>query len=754
MSRYLLSILIAISSILILSCGGINTNPTSPQFQNPNQPSTQGRGSQAPTQDLSDLFGQMSAGQAAVGETVLAGTFEVLWPQGVQNLEQGQLMLAAQYFKSAFAQNQQSADAAIAYAIVDVMRDHRRFAVFLHPGVDKLFMNTPLIGHSEIFPNPFLAEDSYFLRLAALGRRCAKLVPSVTYPTICPVDSEAMFNPESFQKLKAMKEGNKGEEERPPSVVGPEGAGYIPGGQPVGQGGPRGDANNGKAGDRPTFGRGGRKEGLPREAQNAEERSANQSSRIQDASGAGMGSGTFMPTSGNQTGGTGPLAPAGRAPSEITPSLPLTEREKPISESEWAAIIEEYREAASRDGADIFISAIFYNNLKQFHSEIKEHIKNLELVRSVAEADGYSLALGMNVLDGTQKITFSFDKSDYHLLIHYYKMVDVLLQYIMAYDSSVTFVIPTEQIIDANNDMKLSPDEYLPPLPFGVLKEDPSSDIGQILPVFVQVLNGLRDTMKPLLDAGRNVQAGDPEPKKIFYLSHFHSNYVKIQEWTDLLGDIANNSTSGTSIKVKSGMNVIDVVAVYDALFKTPVRDIRSVLPTFDFVTREVVLNEEKAWNLDPSFGGFFPEKLEDANTYVETGKLNCVVYDQQMAKAKGYKLVVGVSSKEINEKGKVSIDNVSVNELVGLVYEVKDGQDAQVGKGVVKTLYEVIPLFDMKVLSSLFALGSGGINSMMMQSEGIVSTVPGGGTTMNGLPSNTPPMTPLPPNATGPSTN
>ena len=82
--------------------------------------------------------------------------------------------------------------------------------------------------------------------------------------------------------------------------------------------------------------------------------------------------------------------------------------------------------------------------------------------------------------------------------------------------------MPTEGPKDANSDKVLSPDEYLPPTPFGTLKADAASKLGDVLTSFTQATGDLNDTMRPLLDAAKNVQAGDPEKKEIFYLSSFH----------------------------------------------------------------------------------------------------------------------------------------------------------------------------------------------------------------------------------------
>jgi hypothetical protein len=367
-------------------------------------------------------------------------------------------------------------------------------------------------------------------------------------------------------------------------------------------------------------------------------------------------------------------------------------------------MVSEYRESAARDGADIFPCSIFYASLQAFHDEIKEHITNLEAIRTLAEADGFSLALSMNVTDGTKKMTMTFDKDDYHLLLDHYKLIDSLLNYVEAYDTTVAYALPTLAPVDKNTDNKLSPDEYLPPAPFGTLKAGGEDVLSAQLPIFLQSLSGLNNTIRPLLTGAQQVQAGDAEPKRLFYLSSFHANFVLIEQWVDSLRDMADKSTSGTTIKLDSAAGVTEAVAVYDALFTSPMADVRTPLPTYDAFTFEPVLDEDGKWSSDPTFGGFFSEGLQDIGTYLKLGRLTCSVYDAQMAKAKGDKLVVALKDGEVGENGLVSIDNTTVNELIGTQFQAMGPDGSELGNGVLKSLSEVIPLFDMKLLTSIFA--------------------------------------------------
>ena len=78
----------------------------------------------------------------------------------------------------------------------------------------------------------------------------------------------------------------------------------------------------------------------------------------------------------------------------------------------------------------IFDFHFFYNNLSHLHGKIKDQIKNLNLVKSKAETAGYSLSMSMNVLDGTNKMTFTFNVDDYHQLLDNYELMDALLSYV------------------------------------------------------------------------------------------------------------------------------------------------------------------------------------------------------------------------------------------------------------------------------------------------------------------------------------
>jgi hypothetical protein len=738
MTRHVFSLIsTALVAIVLLGCGGVASNPTAPPFQNPNQPQ-QPAGQNAPGGPLGpeSLFNQLSGGGAATGEQVIQGTFETLWPQGVQDMENGQLMLAAQYFKSAYAQNRESADAAIAYAISDVMRDYRRYAVFLNPGADQLFANTPLIGHPEAFPNPFLTDDSYFLRLAALGYHASKIVTNVRYPTLTPIDSESMFTPANFERFKAMQQGHGAPEETPAPAPGeqngnPTGPIFGPAQPPGGSGTtpPPGDQERDRAGiDRPDISK-----LMPVGGKQGDTTLPDTTGTVPGTTGAG----------GMTTGMTTP-------PPAPTPPVVLAERENPFSEDEWETMIREYRDAAARDGADLFPSPVFYTNLRQFHDEIKEQIANLEAVKTVAEAEGYALSLSMNVVDGTSKMTFQLDKDDYHLVLDHYRLIDSLLSYAEAYENILPFTLPTDAPKDANNDNVLSPDEYLPPAPFGTLKAENKDALASQLPTFLQSLNGLSNTMKPLLDVARQVQAGDPEKKEIFYLSSFHRNFVLIDQWVTLLRDIADSSTTGTSIKLDSGSGMTEIVAVFDSLFNSPIEDIRLPLPKYNALARDLVLDANGKWSSDPTFGGLFPDGLTDAQTYTKSGRLTCVVYDAQMAKATGDKLTVGLSNADVNDKGLAVIENASVDELVGTPFDVADSTGAKLNSGVVKTLYDVIPLFDTSILSAIFTPTLGGLMTNM-GANGVVTTGPMGsgaapGSSPTGPTSPGGPTSPMPP--------
>jgi hypothetical protein len=747
MFRHFLSLSATILiAMIIMGCGGINSNPTQPGFQNPQQQTPPGKGGAGAPGSPDDLFNQLSGGGAQAEESVIAGTYETLYPKGIENVANGQMMLAGQYFKSAFAQNPQSADAALAYAITDVMRDYRRFSVFLHPGVDRLFMNTPLIGHPEAFPNPFLAADSYFLRLTALGRRSSKLVNTVKYPTLSLIDSEVMFTPSNFERFKNMKMGPAAS----PGGTGPAGP-STPGSTPVPPvpgtpGSPSGDGSTTLPPDHMTPGSGvGGTVGI--------EAKHKQSTGAGGLAGAGTG---LIRGDTNKSGVTTP--PKVNDSNQMTTPLPtptptqkLPEREGPLTEEEWGTLLKEYRDSSLRDGADIFLSSYFYNSLKQLHDDIKEHIANLEAVRTITEAPGYTLALSMDVTDGTSIITFSFDVDDYHMILDHFRLLDSLLTYVETYNTQVSLLLPTEAAKDSNSDNVLSPDEYLPQAPFGTLKPDDVENLKGQLPIFIQALNGLSNTMRPLLDDAQKVQAGDPEKKEVFYLSSFHTNYAPLDQWVKSIKDIADKSTSGTAIKLDTATGLVDAVAVYDALFNSPLMDIRTPLPNYDAVTFEVKPTDSGKWSTDPTLGGFFSEGLTDAATYSRSGKLICIVYDDKMAKAGGDKMVVGLKSGDVAENGFVGIDDVTVNELVGTPYKITDKGGAELGKGTIATLSEVIPLFDIGILTNILNPTIGGLTTNGGPGG---STMMGPGATAPGAsgPGGTGPINPAPGNPTSPT--
>jgi hypothetical protein len=716
---YLAPILVAF--FLAIGCGGVAQNPTQPTFNPPNQPAPGAEGTAGSGSEGEQILNQLGGGAQATGENVISGSYEVLWPQGLQSLETGSFLLAGQYFKSALAQNPQSGDAAFAYALTDVMRDYRRYAVFLHPGTDRLFMNTPLVGHPEVLPNPFLAEDSYMLRLASLGLRASKVNPAVQYPVLAPVDTASMFTPENFAHLQMMVNAEGAVEALGLGIPGGDETTAIQDttGNPQDGDGtqtetPEGSGNT-QAASQPD------RESATVKHDVGKDSRGKQGDLLSPGTGSGGGP-RDLPA--GAPGGVGGFSGIG---SPMNPPLagPLPEREDPISEDEWETWLNDYRNAAARDGADIVVSAVFYSNLAALHGEIKEHITNLESIRTIVEAEGYSLSLPLDILDGTQKITLQFDVDDYHMLLDNYRLLDVILSYREAYGDSVPYFLPTSEAVDKNADKILSPDEYLPDTPFGVLNEDGAAVLGSLHSSFLQACTNLNSTLSPLITAAQSVQAGDPEPKELFYLSSFHRNFVLIEEWSNLLREIADKSSTGTAIKIASGAGVGEVVAVYDALFTSPLQDIRIPLPSYDLDTRAIVLDEEGNWSADPTFGGFFYEGLQDAETYTTSGRFGCVVYGADMSKAAKFKLSIGAGSGEAGETGLVMIPSIAVNELIGTPYTVADETGETKGSGLVRTLSEVVMLFDVQILISILQPAAGGVETIMPDSGGTTLVMP-----------------------------
>jgi len=692
---------------ILTACGGVATNPTSPTF---NPPANQGQ--QTGQETDSGLPGQLSGGGAQMGEQVIQGNFEELWPQGLEALGRGQVVTGAQFFMSAFHQNPQSADAALAYAIADVMRDYRMYAVLMHPGIDKLMMNTPLVGMPEAFPNPFLTEDSYFLRLAAMGNRAHTLNPNVSYPIVAPVDSEAMFNPNT---LGALMGG--------PVTSGTNGGAPPPGMSTVDHGGntvtnpggadeppPAEDPGEGTTPDDSAGRMGIDKLDLP--------------DVKQAGSLGGEGSGGDATDPATTTGGggfhTGFETPLGE------PEL-LPERDVPLSEDEWDTLIREYRQAAARDGADIFLSSNFYDNLSRFHESIQEHISNLESVRTMVEAEGYALPLSFNVLDGTQIVTLMFDVKDYNLILDHYKMIDLLLSYVGCYSSETEYIIPVAEMEDLDGDDILTPDEYIPEAPFGTLTEEGRENLAGLHPEFTNTLGTLYTHMEPLLMAAQEVQAGDLPKKELFYLSSFQRNYLLIEEWAQLVRDIAEKSSAGTLIKLASGNEVTEVVAVYDALFLNPLEDIRTPLPSFDFETRIVITDEDENWSSDATYGGFFPDGLTVSDIYKSAGRFRAIIYSEEMTKAADFSVNLNGSTGASGEDGIVTIDGVMLNELAGIDFSVMDPSGTEVDTGTVRTIFEIIPLFDITGIKMLYTpMMNNGMDGVTTNTEGAGEAGPG----------------------------
>jgi len=192
-----------------------------------------------------------------------------------------------------------------------------------------------------------------------------------------------------------------------------------------------------------------------------------------------------------------------------------------------------------------------------------------------------------------------------------------------------------------------------------------------------------------------------------------------------LLLDISEKSSTGMAIKLAGGGGIEEVVAVYDALFLTPLEDIRGPLPSYSLDTKEVITDADGNFSSDPTFGGFFPEKLKSAGSYVTAGKFRSIIFDENMGRAVGSVFKMGDQQSEADEHGLVTIADASINELIGTDYTVSNEAGEQVKSGSMRTVYELIPLFDVEeiavILSPAMQEGVGAGNAG-------TTTVPAGG--------------------------
>jgi hypothetical protein len=217
--------LIVAFAFVAVSCGGVQRNPTTPNFGQ-QQPGA-GTGLPGVSPEAGGAEGKAGAKAGSEG-VILEGDYETLIPQAENYLETGDLTMAFNAYHSALALRPNDPQAAFGKAVCQLAKDWRTFALFTGAGADKLYFGTPLLMHHELMPNPVDAEDSYLLRIFTLGRRYEENFSKVT-PSWAkkPVKKESTTGPVVSPPAGGAKvEGEKTpapEGKTPPSGEGEEG---------------------------------------------------------------------------------------------------------------------------------------------------------------------------------------------------------------------------------------------------------------------------------------------------------------------------------------------------------------------------------------------------------------------------------------------------------------------------------------------------------------------------------------------------
>ncbi|MCD6218152.1 hypothetical protein J7L05_09905 [bacterium] len=668
-----LIVMIAITSfvlVLLAGCGGVAKNPTQPGWQGKDQ------GERGPEGERQSEGSEIGAPEIAPG-----ASFEELMQTGNQSLEGGFIKTAAEAFQKAHEDRRNSPDAALAYVIAKIVGSPEEFSLLMQPGLEFFYYNTPLIGRWELLPAPLAEEDSYLLRLAALGT----LYGIKSTASAPPVQQPAGSNPTTV-----LPEGSN------KTMTGEDGTGtMIPGAGTNGETG-LDETGSDSGGDMPGQSGGDRSTQMAGPG-----RSLNQ-----DLSPAG---------GSTQTGGDGKLKYEGTGQA---PQIEYLDFEKDI----FPNLIDDYRELARSYSAGFITLDAADSAVTQLKSLVDDLVGILESAQDSVEDEEFALELPFNLDEKPGVYNIYFKNVDYMIVYGYLQLIQSQLAYRSAYNSSNSSGIIFAPPSDGDSDNVLTPSEYYPGAPYGELIEKGNENLAQAGSLLDSGLEILVNNFDTLYNDDR--------------LADFRGNLLVPINVDHLLVDLISEERdrySDYQVILSAGHGDLD--------FKTPATDVKArinisylfgarapasvrlLLPNLDAKTYEPVLTAESNIFPDPTWGGVFPDGFDNFDVFLSRGDISGVLTDQGTG-IKDISIAISDSkSTKTNEKGVFTLKDIQMNELVGITVKVTSSEfpipiDAQ--------LRSFWVLADKQVLSNMM--------TPSMPAEGMMETMGGVYTTGDGM--------------------
>ncbi len=651
--------LIILCGLMIVSCGGVQRNPTQPPWnQNQQQPGTQ------PV--LPGGQGTKPAAKAGGEGQILEGDYESLIPQAEGALETGDLQTAFNAYHSALQQKQGDPTAGFGKAITQIAKDWRTFAIFRAAGADKLYYNTPLLMYPELLPNPVMADDSYLLRLFTIGRKYEDNF-DITLPSwgVKPVPKE------NGLKLPVASGGGKG-----PVVSQPGGE---EGGKPSSEG--EGEVKPPETAPPetkpPEEGEGGGQNPPPGEEtpENGGEESAGHPNLPE-------GWTPLANRTGQQRdlpGGTPPedweewqekfQESGGQLPEGLTTPIPSTpgklpEGSTPIDSEYFKKELPLTITALENEGASLRIEQLA-SHIINMQTNLESLITQLEDISKDFNED-FIFQVGIVMRDKNEKYTMIFRKQDYDVLLGELRILSGIIDYVTTYNSTMNYVSYTYPAEDTNNDGKYSSDEYYPMTPFGTIIDEAQSVMQDAQDKFLQGLDDASSAWDLILE--RAYQETNESTNELLALptGGVHSAILDAQK--ELYDNFSNKFNDSLQLALKGKGGKVEVKVAPSVIFSDKLGDVRAVLPCIDMMGSLVPCDEalQDIWPM-PDFGGLFPDGLEDDSTVIRMGKVRGLAMDNNYMLYEGGAISYAGGQSEISETGEFLLSGVEFNELIGL---------------------------------------------------------------------------------------
>lgn len=732
---------------MAISCGGVQRNPAAPPFGKDQQPGQlPGQGAKEPGKEGEEG----GAAPEAWGEgKIIEGDYESLIVMAQGSLQSGNLEDSYNAYYSAFAQMPGDVQAGFGMAVCRLALNWRTFAIFTGAGADKLFYSTPLVMHPELLPNPINAEDSYLLRIFTIGRR---------YDENFDVKLPSLVRPLSKKEEGKGPAGSSPEVEHPQPGVGTpgvpvlgEGGGTItPGEEEPGEEIPGVEEPGGEEEEKP--------KGEEEPEGEEEEPGGEEEPKGEEEGASSMWPENWEPLS--QNGGDDlfggdytdpdleemykemressdfPLMEAEIPGVEMPGQLPLGDQ--PIDAAYFAKEVPLTVSELLIEAAGIRMDYQLAMNISNMNTSLVSLITTLEDISEEINQD-FIFQAGLVMRDKNARYDLVFRENDYELLLAELKILAGITGFVSAYNMDNGFMYYYNQAEDIDTDGLIRPDEYYPLEPFGLILEDDGEDIlSEARDYYIEGLEEAEDAWELVLERAFN--AGSETENEMLAISSGGVEAALLEDRKNLYREFASRFYDDLEVDLDSMGSVIEVKVNPSVLFDGSIGDVRALLPCLDASGLLVSCEDsEEIWP-DKTFGGLFPDGLDDDATVKRGGKVTGKVSDAGYFLLEEGTISYPGGESEVTKDGDFLLAGVEFNELIGLPVTVKpEGGDPW--EGVMHSMMENI-ITVILIPRTGGALGVTGIDGMpvlpgvggtgypTLDGAGGTSTLaPGGGT-------------------------